>query len=92
MSKCGAAFGRAAIAGTLLFLDFASANWTRRLSKSSAQFPVDEFKNELKNSFLKARGELDWGWIVKISNLLGNGTKKFFLSDRCLTFFSSSHS
>ena len=54
ISKSGTTFGRATIAGTLLFLDFALANWARRLSKSSAQLPVDKFKNEIKNSFQKA--------------------------------------
>ena len=42
----------AAITGTCAF--FGSANWVNRLSKSSAQFPVYEFKNELKNNLRKA--------------------------------------
>ena len=55
MFKFGAAFGGATIAGTLLVFALASSNWARRSSKSSAQFPVDELKFKLKNSFLKAQ-------------------------------------
>ena len=58
--------------------DFLLENWGRRVSKSSAQFPVEDCRKELKKKFPKCSCELDWGGIVAIAPLLTDGTKKVF--------------